>query len=159
MTFPLTHKPEWDILDSSKLDTYTRCPRHYFYEHVLGWRRDLPAHDLYFGQSWHLAREHQLIYGYNDVDGAFTKFLEYYRLQFDESSDEMYMPKTPQGVLMALIKFAKERKSDLIENEVIEKDGVKLIEISGSVPISDHRRLHFKMDSHMRRLSDGKVFS
>jgi hypothetical protein len=159
MTFPLTPQPEWSIYDSSKLDTYIACPRKYFYEHILGWRRDLPAHDLYFGQSWHIAREHQLLYGYDQVDEAFTKFLQYYRLQFDESTDDMYKPKNPMGVLSALLKFYKERSSDLIENEVVEVNGVKLTEISGTVPIAENRRLHYKMDSHMRVKKTGKIFS
>jgi hypothetical protein len=159
MTFPLLAQPEWSIYDSSKLDTYIACPRKFFYEHILGWRRDLPAHDLYFGQAWHIAREHQLLYGYDQVDEAFTKFLQYYRLQFDESTDDMYKPKNPMGVLNALLKFYKERSNDLIENEVVELNGVKLTEISGTVPIGEKRRLHYKMDSHMRRRSDGKIFS
>ncbi len=159
MTFPLTPKPEWLIYDSSKLDEYIACPRKYFYSHILGWRRDLPAHDLYFGQAWHIAREHQLLYGYQEVDGAFTKFLDYYRLEFDESTDSIYSPKNPTGVLNALLKFYHERSNDLIENEVVEKDGVKLTEISGTVPISETRRLHYKMDSHMSRRSDSRIFS
>lgn len=159
MTFPLTTKPEWSIIDSSKLDTYIACPRKFFYEHILGWRRDLPAHDLYFGQAWHIAREHQLLYGYDKVDEAFSKFFDYYRLQFDESTDEMYRPKNPDGVLKALIKFYQERSNDLIENEVVEKEGVKFTELSGSVPISETRRIHYKMDSIMRRKQDGKIFS
>ena len=159
MTFPLTYHKEWDIRDSSKLDDYIACPRKYFFAHILGWRMDLPAHDLYFGQAWHIAREHQLLYGYEDVDGAFTKFFQYYRLQFDEATDEIYKPKNPHGVLNALLKFAEERKRDLVENEVVESNGVKLTEISGTVPMDEKRILHYKMDSHMRRLSDGKIFS
>lgn len=159
MTFPLTEHLEWSILDSSKLDDYVTCPRKFFYTHILGWRMDIPAHDLYFGAAWHIAREHQLLYGYEDVNGAFAKFEEFYRKEFDESTDIIYKPKNPYGVLAALLKFAQERKSDLIENEVITKDGVKLTEISGTVPIDEYRVLHYKMDSHMRRLSDGKIFS
>lgn len=159
MTFPLTEHPTWSVLDSSKLETYQTCPRKFFYEYILGWRMDLPAHDLYFGQAWHIAREHQLLYGYDQVDEAFTKFLDYYRLEFDEATDSMYAPKNPYGALNGLLKFYKERSHDLDENEVIVKDGVKLTEIAGTVPISDTRVLHYKMDSQMRRLSDGKVFS
>jgi hypothetical protein len=162
MSFPLTPHKEWSIYDSSKLDDYIACPRKYFYSHILGWRSDFPAHDLYFGQAWHIAREHQLLYGYHDVDGAFTKFLDYYRLKFDESTDSIYSPKCPAGVLNALLKFAQERKSDLLESEVIERDGVKLTEMSGTVPIDEKRVLHYKMDSHMRYLTGihaGKVYS
>jgi hypothetical protein len=159
MTFSLSTHDEWSILDSSKIDTYLTCPRQYFYEHTLGWRMDIPSHDLYFGQAWHIAREHQLLYGYEDVEGAFAKFLAYYRLRFDESTDPIYVPKTPTGVLNALLKFDQEQRLDLVVNKVVEVNGVKLTEISGMVPISDRRVLYYKMDTHMQRYSDGKIFS
>ena len=146
--------PSWQIRDSSKLDTWLDCPRKYFYEHILGWRVDRPAHDLYFGECWHRAREHQLLSGYEDVAGAYTAFIEHYRKEFDPDSDEMYCPKDPTAVMVALNKFADERKGDLTENEVL------YTEISGSVPVDeDGRVLYFRMDSVMRRRSDGKVFS
>ena len=67
MTFPIDEQPYWAIKDSSKLDDYERCPRAYFYRHILGWNIDFPAHDLIFGECWHRAREHQLIHGYDDI--------------------------------------------------------------------------------------------
>jgi len=144
----------WQILDSSKLDTYLDCPRKYFYEYILGWRRDAPAHDLYFGNAWHIAREYQLIHGYGDVKGAYAAFLDFYRKEFPESTDEIYRPKDPMGVVFALTKFSKERQSDLVENELLYS------EISGTVPIDEKGRvLHYRMDSVMRRKEDDKIFS
>lgn len=155
----LTPHPSWEIKDSSKLDTYLACPRKYFYEYILGWRMDTPAHDLHFGQSWHVAREYQLLHGYDDIQGAFNAFLAEYRKQFLPEDDELYSPKTPTAVLNALTKFAIERPRDLIDNEVVELDGQKMTEISGKVPVDDNRFLCYRMDSIMRRLSDGKIFS
>ena len=157
--FPLPKQPTWSIRDSSKLDDYLACPRKYFYAHILGWRMDVPAHDLHFGSSWHCAREHQLLHGYDDVGGAFNAFMNEYRKVFDESTDELYKPKTPTAVLNALMKFAEERQSDLIENEVVELDGTKMTEISGTVPVAEDRVLYYRMDSIMRRKEDDKVFS
>ena len=159
MTFPLSAQPTWDIRDSSKVSDYLACPRLYFYSHILGWRPDSPAHDLHFGTSWHCAREYQLLHGYEDVQGAFNAFMDEYRKVFHESTDEIYKPKTPTAVLSALMKFAEERSSDLVENEVVELNGQKMTEISGTVPVDTDRVVYYRMDSIMRRKSDGKIFS
>jgi len=157
--FPIQERPTWSIHDSSKIDSWLECKRRYFYEHLLGWRLDLPAHDLWFGKCWHAGREYQLLHGYDKVSDAFSVFIEMYRREFDADSDVLYSPKTPTGVLNALMKFAEERSSDLIENEVVVLDGVKLTEISGTVPIDERRVLHYRMDSVLRRIEDDMIFS
>lgn len=149
----IPNHPTWQILDSSKLSEFNDCPRKYFYRYILGWVLDSPAHDLYFGEAWHLAREYQLINGYDDVKGAYTKFIEFYRKKFPESTDEIYKPKDPMAVAFALSKFAYDRKSDLVENELLYS------EVSGKVPISEDRFLHYRMDSVLRRKSDNRIFS
>lgn len=159
MTFPLIEHPSWMIRDSSKLDTYVACPRKYFYEYILGWRLDMPAHDLWFGNCWHIAREYQLLNGYDDVAGAYNAFIVEYRKEFPPEMDELYIPKTPTAVLNALTMFAEERSLDLVENEVVEIDGRKMTEISGKVPVDEKRYLCYRMDSIMRRKEDGKIFS
>jgi hypothetical protein len=146
-------KPTWNIKDSSKLDTWLDCPRKYFFEHMLGWRVDRPAHDLYFGECWHRAREYQLLNGYSDVTGAYDAFINHYRKEFDVETDELYRPKDPSCVLEALLKFDEERQSDLEENELL------YTEVSGTVPVDEQgRALHYRMDSILRRKSDGKIF-
>ncbi len=149
----MTEQPTWKIRDSSKLDVYLQCPRKYFFEHMLGWKVAKPAHDLYFGNAWHVAREYQLIHGYDDVAGAYLAFINFYRKEFDQESDELYRPKDPMAVSEALLKFADERESDLTENELIQT------ETSGTVPVDESRVLHYRMDSVLRRKEDGKVFS
>jgi hypothetical protein len=120
---------------------------------------DVPAHDLHFGSSWHKGREYQLIHGYHEVLGAYNAFETEYRKHFGPETDSIYVPKTPASVLAALIKFSEEHSNDLVENELVEIDGVKLTEISGTVPVDDKRVLHYRMDSVLRRHSDEKVFS
>ena len=150
---PITEHPSWDKRDSSKLDVFTECNRKYLFEHILGWRSEAPAHDLYFGESWHRARECQLLEGYGEFDSAYADFIGHYRKEFDPETDEMYRPKDPTNVLNALTKFAEERQSDLEENEVL------LTETSGTVPVDEKRVLYYRMDSVLRRTDDGKVFS
>jgi hypothetical protein len=99
------------------------------------------------------------LHGYEDVQGAYNAFLNEYRKVFHESTDEMYKPKTPTAVLSALMKFAEERSSDLVENEVVILDGQKMTEISGTVPVDTDRVMYYRMDSIMRRKADGKIFS
>lgn len=159
--FPLTEHPTWQIRDSSKVDDYIACPRQYLLRHIFGWRPDSPAHDLHFGHCWHIAREYGLLHGYEDVQGAYNAFIVEYRKEFDPSTDDIYRPKVPAGVLNALIQLSQDplRRHDLLENEVVELDGVKMTEISGSVPVAEDRVLFYRMDSIMRRKADGMIFS
>lgn len=159
MSLPISEHPTWLIQDSSKLDTWKTCPRKYFYEYVLGWRSDAPAQDLYFGQCWHIAREHQLIHGYDQVLEAFTKAETEYRKVFPPETDAIYNPKVPAAILQALLNYMNQRPLDLVENEVVEIDGVKMTEISGTVPVDDKRKLHYKMDSIMHNLNGDYYFS
>ena len=153
MTFSLPDQPTWKKRDSSKLDNYLECARKFFFTHILGWRSEQPAHDLYFGESWHKAREWQLIHGYGDIEGAYLAFISHYRLKFPPETDELYRPKDPFAVGKALNKFADEQQSDLIENELL------LTETSGTVPVAEDRFLYYRMDSVLREKESGKVFS
>ena len=159
MIFPIPEHISWNIKDSSKLDDYYRCPRYYFYHYMLGWTLDVPAHDLIFGDAFHHAREHQLLFGYGDILGAFEAFERVYRPQFPPETDSIYLPKTPAAVLKALMNFASEYSRDLIDNRVVELDGKKMTEIAGTVPVDEKRVLHYRMDSIMERVVDGMIFS
>ena len=103
--FPLPEQPTWLIRDSSKLDNYQECPRKYFFTHILGWRSEAPAHDLYFGESWHKAREYQLIHGYDKFADAYLAFAKHYRLKFAPETDEIYRPKDPMNKMLRLLSW------------------------------------------------------
>ncbi len=159
MTLPIPSHPSHEIKDSSKLDDYLRCPRYYFYHYMLGWSLDVPEHDLVFGDAFHHAREHQLLFGYDDISGAMEAFMNVYRKEFPPETDPLYLPKVPAAVLNCLMQFAQERSRDLIDNEVVELDGHKMTEMAGTVPVDEKRVLHYRMDSIMRRREDGMIFS
>ena len=153
MKMGIYESPSWQIRDSSKIDTWLQCPRKYFFEHILGWRIDKPAHDLYFGESWHKAREYMLIHGYEKAENAYYAFIEHYRKEFPAETDDLYRPKDPMGVAMAITEFANNRQGDLEENQVL------FTEISGSVPVDEKRVLYYRMDSVLRNRETGKIFS
>jgi len=157
----LQPQPSWNVIDSSKLSDYLRCPRYFFYSHILGWKLDYPAHDLFFGECWHRAREYQLINGYDELEGAMQTFLTCYREQFDESTDEYFRPKTPDAVWQALSNFSLTYPHDLEDNKLLRNPETNepFTEISGTVPIDEKRVLYFRMDSLLERKKDGKVFS
>jgi hypothetical protein len=159
ITMLLTPHNTWTIYDSSKLSDYAACPRKYFYSYILGWKLDQPAHDLFFGECWHCAREYQLLNGYEDYFAAYDVFESKYRTQFDPSTDELYSPKTPEAVLIALQKFAVERANDLVENKLVYLDGQPMTEVAGTVPISENRKLHYRLDSIMFNHERAKYFS
>jgi CRISPR/Cas system-associated exonuclease Cas4 (RecB family) len=55
----------WQVLDATKLQTYMRCPRKFFFNYVLGWKSEIPSNHLVFGSAWHMAMEVLLDKGYN----------------------------------------------------------------------------------------------
>ena len=159
MSFPISYHPSWEIKDSSKIDDYIRCPRYYFFHHMLGWSLDVPEHDLVFGDAFHHGREHQLLFGYDKIEGAYNAFLNVYRKTFSPDTDALYLPKTPTAALHAIQQFASDYSRDLIDNEVVEIDGIKMTEMAGTVPVDEKRVLHYRMDSIMRRIEDGMIYS
>lgn len=137
----LTPHETWKIQDATKIQCYMDCPRKYFYEYVLGWQNEAPNIHLEFGSAWHLAMEHLLLNGYDDVAilGAYEKFVSYYRQFFSELMEDQYHPKTPAMALKALLGYALEYKHD--------RHKTLYTEIAGTIALSERHTLTFKMDS------------
>lgn len=154
MTFPIQSYPEWEVIDSSKLNDYILCSRMYFFIHILGWKSTSPRNDLKFGEAWHVAMEHLLLHGYSNksVVDAYDKFLECYREEFDEESDELFGAKTPNNALKALAQYSNKYERDLDELEIL------YTEIVGTVPITSSQVLHFKMDSIFRQRGGANLY-
>jgi len=106
-TFPIPTDESWNILDSSKLNTYLDCPRRFFYEYLLGWRQDYPNNHLIFGEAWHDAMEFLLVAGVKpeNLKPAFETFLATYRKRLGPETDEQYFPKDPSNAATALTEY------------------------------------------------------
>lgn len=150
--------PSLDIIDSSKLKDYTKCPRYFLYSHVLGWKSEFPNNHLIFGSAWHEAMEHLLLNGYEEdsVHEAFDKFLIYYRQYFLPETDEMFKGKTPANVLMTIPAYIERWIKEDYEEKPYE---VLYTEIAGSVPITESDVIYFRMDSILKDLKKERVYS
>ena len=155
-SYPVPTNPAWEIIDPSKMEDYLRCPRKFFYRHILGWESSSKLHnDKEFGSAWHEALGHLLEHGYSkeQVSLAFEKFYNYYRQHLDETTDEMFSPKNPELALMALNRYAKKFENDHSNYEIL------FVEISGTCSIDADLFLHWRMDSIVRDRSNKKVLT
>ena len=136
----------FSVQDSSKIQDYMRCPRRYFFNHVLGWRSDEPNIHLEFGTAVHIAMEilHTDGYTAEACAKAFQVFLKHYRRYFGPELDEANAPKNPANFLRALPAYVKKY------NSIDEDDQVLHVEVTGSVAIAESRLLYFKSDTIIR---------
>lgn len=136
------HSDKWEVLDSTKLQSYCACPRQYFYEYVLGWRREYTSNHLIFGRAWHEALEHlyKTKFAPEEVPTAYEKFLADYRAELPESTDSWFKGKTPDNALLALVEYTKEWANDAYEIEVLDT------EVGGKVGIGQDREITVKLD-------------
>lgn len=143
------------VLDSTKIQTYLKCPRMYFFQYVLGLQIDLPNKHLVFGQAWHLALEHVILgkYTAQSIDEAMVLFLDLYRGSFFEETDMLNAPKNPQNAEKALRQYCKKWASDISTYRVLAT------EQAGAVPISKTEVLHYRMDTILEEIATGKVLS
>ena len=139
----ITPRPEWTIIDSTKLNAAQTCMRKYFYEHTLGWKPDWPNIHLHFGSSFHIGMEHLTLNKDNMSDAiiaeAFSLFLEEYRRAFSEEDDLKNAPKNPENCLKAFMEYAETYKDDNFR--------VLYTEVVGSASIDEDHAIHFKIDA------------
>lgn len=153
-SLPVLMKPEhWQTLDSTKLQCYCACPRQFFYEYVLGWRREYTSNHLIFGRAWHEALEHlyKTKFAPEEVPVAYEKFLANYRSELPESTDSWFKGKTPDNALLALVEYTKEWAEDAYEIDVLDT------EVGGKVGIGQDREITVKLDLVGYR--DGKIMA
>lgn len=142
-SFPLPFHRTWEIVDGSKLKTFATCPRQFFYEYILGWRREAPNNHLIFGTAWHEAMEQLLTDGYDreSVLKAYERFEESYRETFGPDTDPLFSPKNPLRAFDCLVDYVKKYRENADKYQTIET------EIAGTVVFDEKFRLHYRMDS------------
>lgn len=174
-----------DKIDTTKMRAFTQCPRMYFYEYILGWRRSGSVNHLHFGDCFHQALEHlmlnpwdkNVIHGgevismlmskgyelkeatlitveaYPRVYEAFKIFEEAYRTdEYPEQTDEIYEPKVPWRVALALIHYCGSYNDHSIYKPVLH-EGSPMIEVSGRCLLTKRFSIAFRMDAVV---TDGK---
>lgn len=153
LSYPVPVNPNWGIQDSSKVKNCMSCWRGYFFEHVLGWRIDRPNIHLIFGSAWHeaMAILHREGFNKTTVQKAFHEgFLPYYRRFIDQEDDEIYTPKTPARAYLALCAYVIKKQETEQEYELVYHNGEPMIEIGGSVSLSETRDVHFRLDTILK---------
>ena len=149
MDIPL--HPSHKVIDSSKIEAYTTCPRKYFFRYILNWAPEGKAHDLFFGECFHTGMEIMLQsliqhgqYTDESVEAAFKAFEEKYRSEFPPDTDDIYSPKTPNYAKIAYSEYANLNR--------VESFIVKNIEVAGRVLVGqdkdgEDRLLTFRLDA------------
>ena len=153
LSYPIPFHKTWNIQDATKIKCYMECPRKYFFEYCLGWRNAGTNIHLIFGSAWHEALAHMYENGFQfeDVQKAYSEhFLPYYRQFIDEEDDEIYMPKVPHRAYLALAYYASMRKIFMRDYEVVHHNGKPMVEIGGTINLTDDLEISFKMDTIVR---------
>jgi hypothetical protein len=152
LTLPIPYHETFDVLDSSKIQTFLDSPRKYFFNYLLGWQPEEPNIHFAFGSAWHEAMEYLALqmdgtrqgYTQDMVVAAYKLFHDL----FSEEYQDVIIPgitlggapnKTLDNALNALIQYAEFYKWD--------KFKTLYTEVSGTVPISPERLIHFKLDT------------
>ena len=143
---PIIAVPQFDILDSTKINCFQACPRKYFWNYILGWSPENPNIHLVFGSAWHEAME--VFYG--ALRAGKVMDIETPQLMaavfFDRFSEELdpdagiYKKKEPvEGVRAIQAYWEKYKVLDYFE--------VLHIEVPGDIPITDDWSLTVKLDT------------
>ena len=153
LNYPIPSHPSWDKVDPTKIKGYMECPRKFFYSYLLGWQPQKESIHLIFGSAWHEAMKilYESDFSAENVMRAYREgFLPSYREHVDPGEDELYLPKTPARAFVALAYYASFHRNEFSKAQVLEYDGKKLVEIGGSVSVSDEYSVCFRQDVIMK---------
>lgn len=153
MTLAIPIHPAQKKIDSTKLTTYMRCPRRFFFEHVLGWRTESDNFHLAFGAALHEGLRHLQETSYCDT--TILEAVAIFNATFVEQAPALDLETCE-------IKGKKPRLAKKYFTEYVAKyphDHVdwkfEHLEVAGSVPISrpsrgPERLLYYRLDALAR---------
>lgn len=120
-----------DYYDNTRISTYRRCGREYYFRMVRHWRPDGIALPLTFGLAWHEAMD--VIWGLAASDKSDEKLREMAHTAFMETwidqglppelsmdQEEALTPRTPGVALSMIANYIKERRSRLRGFSIID---------------------------------------
>lgn len=134
----------YNIIDSTKLSTYLKCPREFFHSYVLHWRPQQPNIHLEFGIAWHHAKERLLnsnLFEEGVADLAFSDFYNHYRRYFSPDDDLNNSPKDPGNAHEAIKSYILQYRATNTAMKVL------YTEITGNITLPDDFEMTFKIDA------------
>lgn len=170
LNLPVPYHPTMDIWDSSKIQAFMSCPRGFFYNYVLGWKKDEPNIHFVFGQAWHDAMEHFILNGVrgDNLRIAIEKFnatfeAEYPSVEIKDDflaglvgstlSNDTHVAKNRENAIVFLTDYANQYVNDEVKYEAL------YTEVVATVPISSTRTFTMKLDSIVRDKDTGLIWS
>lgn len=155
------------LYDNSRLSDYKRCPRYFYYRHVLGWVRDGDALALVFGSAWHKAMEvvWPALIDKRPHAQALTEAVDAFILEWkanglpfplDYETEEQYSPRTPGNALEMLAVYIESR------HKLLESGDLELVSVERpfAVPLDpDDPTLFYvgKIDKEVRVARNGRI--
>jgi len=133
-----------------------KCPRFYFFRHVLGWEDPEPRIELEFGSAWHKGMAILIEDGTYDAPSilrAVDAFMLHYRENFSAFDDEARRPRDPATAIDALASYAA------TFGDQDSQCRAEHVEIGGEVSLTETLSLFFKMDAVLRDPESNQVFA
>jgi len=150
LTYHVPPHLTWNIQDATKVKCFMECNRKYFFEYTMGWRNQGANIHLIFGSAWHEALAHLYMSDFSAANikiAYYEHFLPYYRKHIFEEDEEIYSPKVPKRAYLALAYYATMRKIFMRDYKVVYHNDEPMVEIGGTVNLTDEHEMGFKMDT------------
>ena len=160
-------RPEWEIMDATKLKCFMSCERMFFFEYVLGWRQEGSIH-LSYGTHVHQALHEIALSGSNPFTIDLRAFIDSYygqmpKIQLSQII-ELYVQavqnpiltkfwysfpakefwdanKNPVKGILSLYLFCQE---PVTEWKLLE--GQPMVELGGQIVLSEDMILSYRLD-------------